>query len=100
MLLCFTPFCVYAVYQFTSLINFHSHFWLNALWLAALYFASSLLLIGISFSIYAFMTYAHFFKNETGTEGVYTINKLVMPSLSHLWCHYQKLHNTVQIKTC
>jgi hypothetical protein len=66
--LCPLDLCLFAL---TPLANLHflicAHFWLNALWLAAIYYANSLSVMGISFLIYVFFTYADVFRKATRT---------------------------------
>lgn len=44
-------------------INLGSSFLINALWLAAFYYANSLFLMGVSFFIYILLIYIHLFRN-------------------------------------
>jgi hypothetical protein len=75
---CFMYFCSNAPYQCTPLLNLlplsvvltPSVFRFRALWLAAPYYANPCLAIplfhpGISFLFYAFLIYAHFFRNKS-----------------------------------
>ena len=78
-LTCFMPFFSNAPCQCTPLLNLRpisvvltpSFFRSNAIWLAAPYYANlylpiPLFILEISFLIYAYFIYAHFFRNKTG----------------------------------
>jgi hypothetical protein len=79
------PF-ILSLFALTPLANLHNflictpHFRFNALWLAACYYSNPLFMMGMSFPVYAFLIYAHFFRNTTSPLcTVFQINPLVTP---------------------
>jgi hypothetical protein len=66
----FTPFR-FKYFYLTPVANFNLPSLISGLppfvWMRCFYYANPLFLMGISFSIYSFFIYAHFFKNVTMT---------------------------------